>query len=407
MLKKYFPEEIGITKRDFFAIFILLLNSFTWYYMTLILIDSISSDLNMASLSRALYYTLSFGSSIIGAVLSDKIRRLQFLKFWIALGVMSSLLPYFIGITTPTHVLAIFSFLGITFGLGMPSCLAYFADYTIVENRGRISGIIFLITNLSALPLSILFMMSDVATSFITLAIWRGLGLILFLFLIYDQKMAIERKRASFTSIFYNRSFVLYVIPWFMFNFINISEKIILKDFFGPDFHSFILMMEPMIGSFSAFAGGLLSDIIGRKKVVIYGFVSLGVAYAIIGIAPRPPMLLSWYFYLIVDGVAAGILWVTFILVLWGDLSQLGAREKYYAVGSTPFLMTEIIPLILAPYITTIPAYAAFSLASFFLFLSVLPLMYAPETLPEKKIELRRLRGYVEKAKKIREKYVG
>jgi hypothetical protein len=32
--------------------------------------------------------------------------------------------------------------------------------------------------------------------------------------------------------------------------------------------------------------------------------------------------------------------------------------------------------------------------------------MYAPETLPKRKIELRRLRKYIEKARKVREKYV-
>jgi hypothetical protein len=31
--------------------------------------------------------------------------------------------------------------------------------------------------------------------------------------------------------------------------------------------------------------------------------------------------------------------------------------------------------------------------------------MYAPETLPEKKLRERELRGYIEKAKKIREKF--
>jgi hypothetical protein len=36
-----------------------------------------------------------------------------------------------------------------------------------------------------------------------------------------------------------------------------------------------------------------------------------------------------------------------------------------------------------------------------------LPLLYAPETLPEKKIELRRLRKYVEGAKKVKEKHEG
>jgi F0F1-type ATP synthase membrane subunit b/b' len=51
------------------------------------------------------------------------------------------------------------------------------------------------------------------------------------------------------------------------------------------------------------------------------------------------------------------------------------------------------------------PLSTAFSLASFFLFLAVVPLMYAPETLSEKKIRDKELRDYLEKAKKTKEKY--
>ena len=70
-----------------------------------------------------------------------------------------------------------------------------------------------------------------------------------------------------------------------------------------------------------------------------------------------------------------------------------------------PFLISSYIQILFTPYAEFVPVSAAFSLASFFLFLAVLPLMYAPETLPEKKIELKRLRKYMEKAKKVKEKH--
>jgi hypothetical protein len=112
-----------------------------------------------------------------------------------------------------------------------------------------------------------------------------------------------------------------------------------------------------------------------------------------------------WYFYTAVDGIAWGILMVTFLLTIWGDLSQFGGREKYYVIGAAPFHLTRAMEPLLTSYATQIPANAAFSLASLFLFIAVLPLLYAPETLPEKKIELRRLKGYIEQAKKTREKH--
>jgi hypothetical protein len=119
-----------------------------------------------------------------------------------------------------------------------------------------------------------------------------------------------------------------------------------------------------------------------------------------------PQEQISRYLYGAIDGVAGGVFLLMFFLVLWGDLSPQGSREKYYAIGTIFYYLAGVIRQISSPYVVLIPPNAAFSVASFFLFLAVLPLMYAPETLPEKKIRLRQLRGYVEAAKKVREKYL-
>jgi len=349
-----------------------------------------------------IYYIAIIGSSIVGSIISSKIRRLTFLYFWMILGAVTSLLPLLFGNFTPTYVLIVSILLGISFGLGMPSCLAYFADHTLVENRGRIGGIILLITNLSA-PLFAFFLgMLNLAVMSIIFAIWRASGLIAF-FLKPEEKIASEtKKNVSFASVLHDKSFIFYFIAWLMFCLVDRFEQPILKNFFG-DFHFLMVMIGPLIGGFSAFAAGLLSDWIGRKRVVLYGFVTLGLAYAIIGLAPA--ISFSWYFYLAVDSVSTGMLMVTFYLILWGDLSQSGSREKYYVIGGIPYFLTYIIRPLSALHVTLIPETSAFSLASFFLFLAVLPLLYAPETLPEKKIRLRQLTKYLKKAKKVKEKY--
>lgn len=46
----------------------------------------------------------------------------------------------------------------------------------------------------------------------------------------------------------------------------------------------------------------------------------------------------------------------------------------------------------------------SFSLASFFLFLAIVPLLYATETLPEKAMKDRDLKSYLDKAQKIVQK---
>jgi MFS family permease len=150
--------------------------------------------------------------------------------------------------------------------------------------------------------------------------------------------------------------------------------------------------------------GGVSCDRIGRKIMVLYGFVSIGVAYAVLSIAPGN--VLMWYFYMIIEAVAWGIFYPIFILTLWGDLSQPYVREKYYAIGNIPFFIVGIFELFIGPYASLIHPEAAFSLAAFFLFLAVIPLLYAPETLPEKRIKERELKEYLEKAKKLKEKHV-
>jgi MFS family permease len=186
-----------------------------------------------------------------------------------------------------------------------------------------------------------------------------------------------------------------------MFAFVNNFEAVAVNLTIGQ-FRFFIKIIEPAVAGFSTLVAGAISDWIGRKRVLIFGFVSLGIAYATIGLLPQ--MWFSWLFYFIIDGAAIGSLWILFTIVLWGDISRDGS-EKYYAIGEAPFFLTEIFSLLLAPSLALIPEGSTFSLASFFLFLAVLPLLFAPETLPEKRIKDRELKMYVEKAMKVKEKY--
>jgi len=398
-------EGHDIVRKDSFVIFILLFNAFAWLYATPMILNNILSGLNVTNAQQniiwATYYVAIIGFSIFGSILASKISRLKFLYFWITLGIITSSLPALLNNITITHAFVISFLFGTSFGLGMPSCLAYFADHTLIENRGRISGITLLIINLSAPLFAIAFSMFNLMVNSIILAVWRASGLII-VFLKPKERMLSETKnKNSFVVVLRDKSFVLYFIAWFMFMLIDRSEVPVLRFFLG-DFHYYII--APIIGSFSAFVAGIFADQIGRKRMVVYAFVTFGIAYAVIGIAPAA--WFSRYFFLAIESTSGGILAVTFILILWGDLSQSTIREKCYAIAEIPVFLTSIIQLFAAPYFMSIPNTSAFSLASFFLFLAVLPLLYAPETLPEKKIELRQLRKYVEAAKKVQEKYV-
>ena len=402
MLKLPRLEVTSISRRDFALVFVLLFNAFTWSYMILMVMRNVPVATAMSSAFNTVFYVAAAGAGLAGSLFAERIRRLRFLYSWMILGLLSSFALIFLYNQTAAQVSIVCVALGISFGLGMPSSMAYLADHTIIENRGTISAIVFLAANLSILPLGALFMTLDLMTNLAILAVWRGLGLVSFVVLRpKDAESTDEQERISFTSVLGDRSFSLYLLPWIMFLLVDILEKSLLqaRAVVGEGILNLMLIAEPITAVFFSMLAGLFADRIGRKRMVIYGFVTLGIGYAMIGLGPTNDF--AWYFYIVVDGAAWGILLTIFLLTLWGDLSKASSREKYYAIGIFPFLARNIIPFPIITFVSTISENAAFSLAAFFLFLAVLPLMYAPETLPEKKIELRRLRNYVERAKKL------
>jgi hypothetical protein len=83
-------------------------------------------------------------------------------------------------------------------------------------------------------------------------------------------------------------------------------------------------------------------------------------------------------------------------------------KEIYYTVGSIPFFLSDLVVTFFGGYVAEAPIQSAatiFSLASFFLFIAILPLIYAPETLSEKSMKDRQLKEYFKEAKKKKEKH--
>jgi MFS family permease len=409
MLQNSWFSRVVTPRKVFLGVFILLLNAFVWYYMSILVVDAY---LRIFSLSAAAtlviwvtYYGAVIAACVIGSIIS-RMPRIRLLYLWMILGMISSFLPALSFIPPQVWSLA----LGFALGLGLPACLAYFADQSTIEKRGKTGGIIFLSFSLSAALLAVAFTQLDLTVSVFISALWRILGLLVFIPLKTDQMPDFEKKkRVSFREAIGDRSLRLYLAPWVMFLLIDRFEWSLWGRNLDPSLNT-VAIIGPILGSFAALIGGVLSDRIGRKRIVIGGFAALGLAYGVVGLAPNmlvSNVLVSWYLYIAVDGIAWGVLCVAFLLILWGDLSQHGGREKYYLIGAAPYFLTAVIDSISTVTVPEIPAaYTyAFSLASLFLFIAVLPLLFVPETLPEKKIEIRRLRGYLDQARKIREKY--
>lgn len=402
MPKQNLFSSLGISLRKFLIVFVLLFNSFIWFFMNLFILSSALKNASANNLlAWAVYLIAIIGSSLLGAQMSPRRNRSTLIYVWLLFGIVTSfLLSALVMNLGSEYLFIIILFSGVAFGLGMPSALAYFAEYTAFENRGRIGGIILLLTFLSV-PFVALLPESNLAVDSYIASIWRAIGLITFFLIKPLDTIEEPKKPVRFSSVLSDRAFLLFLIPWFMSWLIDRFEyQIFLKKY--PDLSILSLSVEPIVGTIFVIIGGLLADWIGRKKVVVSGFIALGLAYAVLGVAPGA--VFSRYFFISIDGIAWGIFSVSFLLILWADLSSsTGGHEKYYAIGSIPFFIAYLMQYIAQPYISSIPVEAfevSFSFASLFLFIAILPLIYAPETLPEKKIQERQMKKYIEEAKK-------
>ncbi|MCK4481894.1 hypothetical protein KAU55_01615 [Candidatus Bathyarchaeota archaeon] len=406
MLKLGFLVNFGVTRKRFLAILLIVLNAFTWYLVAFEVLTHMLEAVNINPEEIVIIWTIHFGAiscaALIGATVSDRlISRNNLLALWMSLGVVSSFVPAVIGTASSTSI-AVFSFLlGVAFGLGMPSCMGYFADFTAIEKRGRSGGVIYFAICVGAFLLwTTLIPLTRLVEQLVILAIWRGFGLATFLILKSEKKYEKRKKSPSYVAILGKKPLLFYLIPWIMFCLIDSLTRPI----FPPDIVRLSMIIGSIITGLFALVGGLFSDSLGRKPVVITGFVLLGIGYAILGLFPEHSI--AFYLFSGLDGIAWGMFSAVFLMTLWGDLAEGVIPEKYYAIGGLPYLLSSFLTLLGAPYISALfSPYTTFSLASFFLFLAVFPILFAPETLPEKKMKERELKKYIEKAKNIKEKY--
>lgn len=241
----------------------------------------------------------------------------------------------------------------------------------------------------------------DVFFSSLLLAVWRalGLGAVLMLRNLDLERIAEPLKPLSYFAVLRHKTFLLYFLPWLAFCLVNYFEIQIFDEFFGESMMALIAIAEFAVGFIISLLSGWLMDLKGRKWAITIGLVALGLGYTLLSFFPL--VSTAQAFFVMVDGIAFGIFSVAFTFVVWGDLSSGYRAEKYYAVGCLPVLLAPALSFFAAPWLRTLDASHAFSLASFFLFLAVIPIFFAPELLPERVLKERELRKYVEKVKKI------
>ncbi|MFB3888762.1 MAG: hypothetical protein ACE14S_04660 [Candidatus Bathyarchaeia archaeon] len=375
-------------------------NVFIWYLYSGRFLTEITGASAFSSFETSVVWGVNVlgtaTAAVLGVSLAYRVRqRIRFLRYWLLAGITLSLAPLAFDVTGFTASAVFFTLVGVYFGLGMPVSLGYFAASTQAENRSRQGGLAFLIIFASLFLLGAL-RIDDVALNAVVLAACEAVTLALTFGMKLEEREIGSKDKVSYRNIVTNKAFLLYFVPWMMFSAVNFVTLPVVNEIF-PELFEYSGMVENLLAAMCAVICGFLGDYIGRKRVVLGGFALLGLGYASLGLFTDS--IVGWWFYTAVDGVAWGAFYAIFLMAIWGDIAQRKSSEKYYTLGYLPFVLSVYTQLSIGTSISSaVFKTAVFSFASVFLFLAVLPLAYAPETLPEKAVKDRELRDYLEKA---------
>ncbi len=202
---------------------------------------------------------------------------------------------------TMINILITSLLLSISFGFGLAAAMDSFAGYTTQENRARSGSIVLLSIFFSTFILwSIL--TDNVFLNSLFMLLWRAFGLIAFVFLDIKEESTSKVAELSLISVLKERHFVLYLIPWTFFSLVNYLSWYINANIYGEELIRTSSLIENVLAGASAIIAGLVSDTRGRKLVTLIAFILFGLGYAVLGIYPSS--IISWYFYVVLDGIA-------------------------------------------------------------------------------------------------------
>jgi len=393
--------DMTISSRKFTAVTLLTSGTLAWFFLLQVylndLLTSIIQDAYLVDICMGLFFAFGILSAIIASLIADKVDRKKFFIIWLIIGVLSTLSLAVIHGLFLSIIFCII--LGLSLGSILPSSMVSIADSTTIEERGRVSGTTILETFVIAfLAIAIITMLGEgILTIIIVISLVRLVSL--FAFAIDKSEIKTKKEKTRLQKSTY-REFAYYLIPWIIFALTaGLAWNLIPTE----DYSSVISLGTIFRYAFIAIFGliwGVVADRIGRKQPIILGLILLGISFAGLGYDMNETTVL---FYLIISGIA----WASFLttyLAIPGDLSDYTLREKFYALVITPLIVLFGLSLLDPNFLENFPVNSFSQILSILLFLSIIPVLRAKETLKESKIRQRKMKEYTQKVGKIVQK---
>jgi MFS family permease len=296
---------------------------------------------------------------------------------------------------------AVLGFLaGMSLGLGLPGSVALVADYTVVEERARVSGIVILATFIAAfVTIAVTRILNiGILSTILLFAVVRSTSFLALVIDKCDRPVPIVKESPHLPTTVY-REFFFYLFPWVMFCIASsLALNLIPKIEYSAEMATGGTLRYAFIAVFGL-VSGVMADRFGRKWPIVIGLIVLGVGFNLLGFNFTGTSVII---YLAISGVTWGSFFVVFLAVP-GDLSVLGSREKFYVLGYIlPLTIVFSIVAIPGPDLSQfLPASSFAQILSVFLYISIVPVWRAKDTLQESKIQERKMKEYAERAGKI------
>jgi MFS family permease len=372
-------------------------SALSWFFVVTLnfgaFFQNVSDDKLWVFTGEVLFFVFGTLSALIGVYFSEKFDRRKLLISSISLGILSTLsLAVLEG---NIFSLLLGSLLGLSFGLGFPSAAALFSDNTEIEYRGRSTGLLVLITFTLILVGMAVSQVSGLLELIAIAAVIRALGY----FSLTTNLIPKERRKVeTWSSIFSRRDVIYFLLPWIIFNLVSGLQNFIFPGL--PKTPEYKSAMD--IGNLTQFMGvavfslvsGFVCDRYGRKPPIVIGILIFGISFAILGVAPSPESVI---FQNTIFGVAWGFCMVAYFAIP-ADIARSTSREKYYALINVSafvgFTATVTLPVILE---TSMSVSILSPILSVLLFVSIVPVLFASETLPENLLKSRRMQEHIDR----------
>lgn len=376
---EHFTFDVNLTKRGFFVLLIPYLTVSSWFYS----FDFLLNKFVISTWAQPLFAFSIVLALILGPFILKKTPRLYLLYTWAFFATIASFLLMLTSISV--HFLMLISVLGFVFGLGLLSYLTWFCSLTTVMDRGRVGGTIVFVT-LMVFHIFLSFVSSlSLFEGLITCSLFSVSTLVIIGLKPHEtRKLTYRPYDISFNSHGL-RAFIFYAIPWIAFCLINSTFSKIPMSIYALEFSEVLqysIVLQYISACLGAFIAGVLCDRVGRRITLSMGLVSYGTAAAVsFFVNVSKPIILTHF---ATTGFSWGVFLVVYYLVLWGDLASKNNRGILYAVGLTPFYLSTGLGYVIFPIVSQVPPSIAAPVSSIIIFLCNVPLLLAPEVLPQK-----------------------